>query len=244
MKLNRLCKGSIPVVVVSALGALLGCGGADTPPAAPLLRDAEPVETRRPAMSAQAEIGAMNEEKVQAAFERASHRLAGCYEKGVQRIPYLGGEIRFKVRVTEEGKARWAFVKDSTLGDRETEACMLEVLKKTRWPKPVGGEGLAENSFTFEPSSDERPPVPWTPDKLGTPYKKAQPALESCRSQAGASQLKATLYIDTDGKPLGVGVSSADERGEDAAECVAGALREVTFPSPGSYASKVSVDID
>ncbi|AUX41527.1 hypothetical protein SOCE26_029470 [Sorangium cellulosum] len=244
MKFIRFFKGSIPLVALTALVALVGCGGADPAPQAPVMRDDGPREASRPSMSSSAEIGAMNEEKVQAAFERASHRLSRCYEKGVRRIPYLGGEIRFKVRVTEEGAARWAFVKESTLGDRETEACMLGVLKATRWPKPVGGEGLAENSFTFEPSSDERPPVPWTPDQLGTPYKKAQPALESCRSQAGASQLKATLYIDTDGKPLAVGVSSADERGEDAAECVAGALRDITFPSPGSYASKVSVDID
>ncbi|MGK3995217.1 AgmX/PglI C-terminal domain-containing protein [Sorangium sp. So ce1024] len=244
MNFTRFLRGSIPLVAVSSLVSVLGCGGAEPAPAAPEMLDAAPVTESRPSMSSRSEIGGMNEEKVQAAFQRASHRLSRCYERGVQRIPYLGGEIRFKVRVTEEGTARWAFVKDSTLGDRETEACMLKVLKATRWPKPVGGEGLAENSFTFEPSSDERPPVPWTPDQLGTPYKKARPALESCRSQAGASQLKATLYIDTNGKPLSVGVSSADERGEDAAECVAGALREITFPSPGSYASKVSVDID
>ncbi|WP_437970399.1 AgmX/PglI C-terminal domain-containing protein [Sorangium sp. So ce260] len=244
MKFIVLLRGTVPLVAVSALAALPGCGGADSTPAAPVMLDAEPVQTSRPTMSSRSEIGGMNEEKVQAAFERASPRLSRCYQKGVERIPYLGGEIRFKVRVTEEGTVRWAFVKDSTLGDRETETCMLSVLKATRWPKPVGGEGLAENSFTFEPSSDERPPVPWTPDQLGTPYKKARPALESCRSQAGGSQLKATLYIDTDGKPLSVGVSSADERGEEAAECVAGALRDITFPSPGSYASKVSVDID
>ncbi|WP_438019710.1 AgmX/PglI C-terminal domain-containing protein [Sorangium sp. So ce315] len=244
MKFTRFLRGSITLLAVSSLVSVLGCGGAEPAPAAPEMLDAAPVTESRPSMSSRSEIGGMNEEKVQAAFQRASHRLSRCYERGVQRIPYLGGEIRFKVRVTEDGTARWAFVKDSTLGDRETEACMLKVLKAARWPKPVGGEGLAENSFTFEPSSDERPPVPWTPDQLGTPYKKARPALESCRSQAGASQLKATLYIDTNGRPLSVGVSSADERGEDAAECVAGALREITFPSPGSYASKVSVDID
>ncbi|AUX31142.1 MULTISPECIES: AgmX/PglI C-terminal domain-containing protein [Sorangium] len=244
MKSFVLLRGTVTLVAVSAFAALPGCGGAEPTPAAPVMRDAEPVEASRPTMSSRSEIGGMNEEKVQAAFERASLRLSRCYQKGVERIPYLGGEIRFKVRVTEEGTARWAFVKDSTLGDRETEACMLKVLKATKWPKPVGGEGLAENSFTFEPSSDERPPVPWTPDQLGTPYKKARPALASCRSQAGGTQLKATLYIDTDGRPLSVGVSSADERGEEAAECVAGALREITFPSPGSYASKVSVDID
>ncbi|WP_437717571.1 AgmX/PglI C-terminal domain-containing protein [Sorangium sp. So ce448] len=244
MKFTRLLRGTITVVALSTFAAQLGCGGAAPTSVAPVMVDAEPVETSGPKMSSGSEIGGMNEEKVQAAFERASSRLSRCYQKGVQRIPYLGGEIRFKVRVTEEGTARWAFVKDSNLGDRETEACMLSVLKATRWPKPVGGEGLAENSFTFEPSSDERLPVPWTPDQLGTPYKKARPALASCRSQAGASQIKATLYIDTDGKPLSVGVSSNDERGEEAAECVAGALREITFPSPGSYASKVSVDIN
>ncbi len=244
MKFIGLLRDTVPLVAVSAFAALPGCGGADPTPATPVMRDAEPIETSRATMNSRSEIGGMNEEKVQAAFERAAPRLSRCYQRGVQRLPYLGGEIRFKVRVTEEGAARWAFVKDSTLGDRETETCMLGVLKATRWPKPVGGEGLAENSFTFEPSSDERPPVPWTPDQLGTPYKKAQPALNSCRSQAGGTQLKATLYIDTDGKPLSVGVSSADERGEEAAECVAGALREITFPSPGSYASKVSVDID
>ncbi|WP_437908979.1 AgmX/PglI C-terminal domain-containing protein [Sorangium sp. So ce327] len=244
MKFTRLLRGTITVVALSTFAAQLGCGGAAPTSVAPVMVDAEPVETSGPKMSSGSEIGGMNEEKVQAAFERVSPRLSRCYQKGVQRIPYLGGEIRFKVRVTEEGTARWAFVKDSNLGDRETEACMLSVLKATRWPKPVGGEGLAENSFTFEPSSDERLPVPWTPDQLGTPYKKARPALASCRSQAGASQIKATLYIDTDGKPLSVGVSSNDERGEEAAECVAGALREITFPSPGSYASKVSVDID
>lgn len=244
MKRIRLLKTSLVLIALPATAALVGCGGAEPAPAAPLVREAEPVEEQRPAMSARGEIGGMNEEKVQAAFQRASYKLRRCYEKGVQRIPYLGGEIRFKVRVTEEGTARWAFVKESTLGDRETEACMLDVLKKTKWPKPVGGEGLAENSFIFEPSSDERPPVPWTPEQLGTPYKKARPVLESCRSRAGASQLTATMYIDTNGKPLSVGVSSADERGEDAAECIADALREITFPSPGSYASKVSVNID
>ena len=41
-----------------------------------------------------------------------------------------------------------------------------------------------------------------------------------------------------------VGVASADEKGEAAVSCVIGALQSITFPSPGSYASKVSVTIE
>lgn len=244
MNSQRLFRGSGFTAALLTVVASLGCGGAEPAPATSLQPEIEPPEREAAPINARSEIGGMDERKVQETFQRVSPKLSNCYAKGVARIPYLGGEILFKLRITEQGKVRWAFVKDSTLGDRETEVCMLEVLKATRWPKPLGGEGLAENSFTFEPSNDERPPVEWTPDQLGKPFKKARPALESCRSQAGGTQLKATLYIDTDGKPVSVGVSSADERGESAAECIADALREVTFPSPGSYASKVSVSID
>jgi hypothetical protein len=160
-------------------------------------------------------------------------------------VPYLAGEIRLSVRVTIEGTVRWAYVKDSTLGDRETETCMLAVLKGTTWPKPVGGgEGLAENTFTFEPNPEERPPVAWAPEQLGKASGEVMSSLSSCRQSAGTGALKATLYVDPDGKLVSAGVSGSDERAEAAAQCVVDALREVKFPSPGSYDAKVSVGGD
>src|SRR5262249_36910402 len=95
----------------------------------------------------------------------------------------------------------------------------------------------------FDPSGEERPPVPWSPDQLGAPFKKARPALKDCVKSAGTGPMKATLYVDTDGKPQSVGVSVSDEKGEAAVACVIDVLKGTTFPSPGSYASKVSVDI-
>jgi hypothetical protein len=239
---NHAPRAVVATWLVAALAA--GCGSAEPTPATPADDAAStPASPAGNGMGVQSEIGALDEQKVQQTFSRASQQLSRCFAKGVQRIPYMGGEIRFKVRVKEDGAARWAYVKDSTLGDHDTEACMVEALRSTSWPAPVGGEGLAENSFTFEPSSDERPPVAWTPEQLGKPYKQAQRALAACRRKA-QSPLKATLYIDTDGKPLSVGVSTADERGDHAIPCVIEALRELTFPSPGSYASKVSIEID
>jgi hypothetical protein len=194
--------------------------------------------------SAESEIGGLDDAKVKQTFEHLSSRLTGCYAAGAQRLPYLGGDVRFVVRIARDGSVRWAYVRDSTLGDRDTEVCMLGVLKAASWPKPLGGEGLAENSFAFEPGNEERPPVAWSPEQLGPALRSARSALSQCRKKAGAKSIKATLYVETDGKATSVGVASADEKGEAAAPCVVEALKGLKFPSPGSYASKVSVTLE
>ena len=121
---------------------------------------------------------------------------------------------------------------------------MLDVLKGTSWPKPVGGEGLVESPFTFNPSGDEKPPVDWTPDKLGPAFRSAKYKLVQCRKKAGTKRLTATLYVDTDGKASAVGVGSDDEKGEAAVDCVIATLKALKFKKPGDTASKVSVVID
>lgn len=228
----------------AAVIGLSACGGSEPPPETPKAEAQQDEGRRRGGPSVESEIGALDEGKVKQTFQRSAEKLSACFARGAQKLPYMAGEVRFVVRVTKEGGARWAYVKESSLGDRDTESCMLAVLKSATWPKPEGGEGLAENSFTFEPGGDERPPVSWSPEQLGAPYKNAKGTLSQCRQKAGTKALKATFYVDTDGKPAAIGVSSADERGEEAVACVIDALSGLKFPSPGSYASKVSVTID
>lgn len=228
-----------------ALAALSGCGGSPPPVEAAPVVEAPSAERRAgPSLSVQTEVGALDEEGTQRAFKRVSKSLVRCFSTAQKRVPYLGGDIRLVVRVAVDGTARWVYVKDSTLGDRETEDCMVAKLKSSQWPKPVGGEGLAENVFTFEVDSDERPPVAWEPSEVSDALEETQQTLSACRTDTGTGPLKATLYVDTDGKPVSVGVSGSDEHGEEAAQCVVDALRGVTFPSPGSYDAKVSITIE
>ena len=142
----------------------------------------------------------MNEEATAKAFDAVKPKLLSCYEKGLARIAYLAGEVHFLVRVTEAGKTRWAFMKESTLGDRDAELCMIEVVKKIAWPKPLGGEGLAEYTLPFEPPPDERQAVQWTTSRLGPVHHAAKSALAKCKATAGTAALSATLYVETDGK--------------------------------------------
>ena len=234
-------------MVWAGLAALLvlGCGSAP-PPEATSPDGAGDDGGRRPGgPSVSAEIGALDEGKTEETFKRAMPKLDACFQKGAQRLPYLAGTVSFYVRVAGDGSARYVVLKDSTLGDRATEECMVGVLRSASWPRPEGGdEGEARNEFTFDPGDGERPPVQWSPEQLGPNWDKARPALSRCRKDAGTGPLKATLYVDTDGKPAAIGVSTEDEKGEAAVACVVDTLKGTTFASPGSWASKVSVVID
>lgn len=228
--------------MVVGLGA---CGGEAPPAEVPKVETQPDSGPRRAALpSIEAELGALDQGKVKAAFQKSQDRLMACYTQGAQRLAYLSGEVKFFVRVGRDGSARRAYLEESTLGDRATERCMLEVLKGVTWPRPEGGEGEARNSLSFSPGDDERMPVAWSAEQLGAPYKNARTKLQQCRKSAGAKPLKATFYVETDGKPAAVGVAVADERGEEAVDCVVAALSSIKFPSPGSFASKVTVTIE
>lgn len=237
---------SSSIVVAVALG-VVGCGSAppqaDTPPT-PEPTDEPQRHGNLPSVSS--EVGALDREKTEAAWRAANTKLNACFEKGLARVPYLAGRASFTVRVAKDGSTRYAFLKDSTLGDRETEACMLDVLAGVRWPRPVGGEeGIAEQSdLEFDPGGDERPPVDWSPEQLGKDFAKVRGALAKCRSSAGTGPLKVTLYVETDGRPKSVGVATSDEKGRAAVQCVADTLNAAKFPSPGSWAAKVTVTVD
>lgn len=233
-------------ILAAAAPAAAGCGGSQEAIKEPVNEPTSDGGPRRSSLGVSAEIGALDEGQVKQAFKKASPKIEKCYVDGTQRVPYLAGEVRIKVRVTREGRARWLYVMDSTLGDRVTEDCMLGALKGITWPSPVDGEeGFADSGFSFAPGGDERMPVDWTPEQLGAPYvKEAKPKLAKCRTEAGAGPLKATLYVDTDGKAGAVGVSASDEKGEGAVRCVVDTLSAIKFPSPGSFASKVTVTIE
>jgi len=229
--------------------SLIACGGSPPPDAETPTQEGEAgsaaSHSRPSGIGVESEVGALDERKVKETFERVSPKLIACFHKGAEKIPFLAGEVRFLIRVAPDGRARWAYPKDSTLGDRDTEQCMLSELKAATWPKPVGGqEGLAENGFSFDPGDGERPPVAWSPEQLGKPLEQARAALSRCRTGAGTGPLKVTLYVQTDGRPISVGASASDEKAESAISCVVDTLKAVKFPSPGSYASKVTLQID
>lgn len=228
-----------------SLCALSACGGSEPSPKTPKLNDGAPTAEADDlhGVRTSSEIGGMNEDEVDAVFKKSLPTLEKCLNKGAARVEFLSGSVSFFLKVGSAGKVDQAYLEHSTLGDRETEKCMLSALKSRTWPKPVGGEhGLAKKSFDFDSPNDVRPPMDWDPEQAKGALKKLGDKLNECRGNA-SGPFEATAYVSTEGSVITASVTPPNEAGEAAVDCLVDALREASFPSPGSWPAKITFSL-
>lgn len=230
----------LTVLLLSCGSSSGGSPGPAPPPVDSYAGNQRPYATGIKTMS---EIGGMNEERVDKTFKKALGSLQACLETGAQRLEFLGGSVAFFLKIGNSGRLSHAHLDRSTLGDRDTEKCMLLALASRTWPKPVGGEqGLARKSFDFDPPNDVRPPIDWDPAQARPGLQEIDPQISGCKAGRRGS-FEATLYVAPDGSVLSAGVTPPDERGEAAVDCLVGALRSARFASPGSWPAKVTLSL-
>ena len=233
----------IRLPVLFYLPLLMACGSKPTHVATPThtTQPAHPREETQLAVSS--EIGALNEDAVNRVFEKAQHGLMSCVKKGASHVELLSGDIAIYVGINQTGQAEDARLERSTLGDRDTEACMIQVLRGRTWPKPVGGrKGQVRKSFSFDMPNDARPPVEWTADDIEDTLKKLKKHVEACTG-GGSGTYQITAYIDTRGSAISVGVAPPDTVGESKIDCLVTLVKGAKFKSPGSYPAKVSFEL-
>lgn len=232
----RFSMAFAPLVILLLAGA---CGGKQIEPKKPGYEIDDEKESDS-GMTMMQEFGGMNEEKVQKTIERIFPELSSCLMDGYQRVEFLGGEVAFLVKVNMKGEAEAAHAERSTLGDFQAEQCMLDKIRVTKWPKPVGGKiGLARTSIAFDPPSDVRAPVAWEESDIQTFLASSRDELRSC---GRGGPFKITVYVGTRGNVLSAGVAHADDHADSTAACLVGAVQNLNFPSPGSWPAKVSFD--
>ena len=228
----------VPIAAL-LLTVIAACGGNEPVAQAP----APPSHHDRAApgqVTASAEIGGLNEEEVDKTFRAALTGFQRCLDDGSKRVEFLGGSVSFFVKLDSAGRVEHAHLEKSTIGDRETEKCMLDRLRDKRWPKPVGGlHGLARKAFDFDPPNDVRKPASWDGDRVSPVVSKLSSKLNGCKKGARGS-FEATLYVATDGSVLAAGVTPPDEAGDAAVDCLVDTLKGATWPSPGSWPAIVS----
>lgn len=235
-----IIRSSLVLAALAALVPLLVACGRPAPKAAPapIAKAASaPAAPASESSGVEGEIGGLNEEAVEGAF--TSLGVPECLMQGSQRLREIGGSFKLKVRIDRKGAARWAYLSQSTLGDRETEKCVLERARAKAWPKPVGGEGIAEKAFEMDPRAT---PTPLGEKDLGQELDRARAATASCR-RASPGTFFATVYLRYSGQVFAAGVSPPNEKGEEAADCVVEALRKAKFHPTGRKAAKVSFEI-
>ena len=225
------------VAVVAVVAALLPACAPALPP--PVIRDAAPIAEKvdRGPTSVESEIGGLNEEAMDRAF--ASLEVQRCLSEGSSRLSAIGGEFKLRLRINRDGGARWAYVSESTLGDRATEKCLLDLVREKSWPKPLGGEGLAEKAYAIDAPTA---PIVLEEKRMKVDVARARAAASRCRHGVAGSFF-ATVHVRPDGHIAAAGVAPPSERGEDVADCVVDAIRKLRFRPSAPRAAKMSFEI-
>jgi len=227
---------------------LASCSGNPKPAPPPEPTDtAQEVRVDPPALVVESEVGALDKDAIKEAFGAATPELEACVAKGRRdKQPLLGGTIEAFLQIDGNGKAQIGYLTQSTLGDHTTEACIVNALKARTWPKPQGGK-VGETRQQLELGEpDTRSPVPWSDTDLGKGFVLIDKSLRQCRRKAGAGPMEVTFYVEPtkdgfSGRAKTAGVSMDDEKGLKAIDCLVKTLLGGHYPSPGSYAAKVSV---
>ena len=213
------------------------------------------------------ELGSIDDGAIQAVFIKIGDQLEVCHAQGRARVGVLAGDVTVFMRIDAQGHARYDYLQASTLGDRDTEKCILDLLIQTPWPAPVGGEAEVTHNFGWSAGS-EKPPLLWESNKVTDAIDastSAKHSLDQCKRSVNAMQL--TGYVSagapsssaaptkktkaksrkksgkSKGQKLGhfraLGAASSTKDVADQIDCVIGALKDLPLPSPGSSTAKI-----
>jgi hypothetical protein len=268
MTMNR----SLPVLLVAFA---IGCGSAPPPPPEPPKTDDDSANKRPtgPTPQVEQELGSIDQRAVERKFGALQGEFEKCHQQGRDRVEYLSGDVKIFMRVGKDGKVRYSYFEESTLGDRDTEKCILDVLGRAVWPQPQGGEAEVRNGFGWGPGG-ERAPTPWGPEKVMGALDDAKDVkkdVQKCKAGVKGDFI-VTAYVENDdsatddkppaskpanggkkhGKKAGkehggkfktIGIIPPNKDGADKVDCIVDALKPLKLPTPGSYAAKVTFPI-
>lgn len=226
---TRVALASLPLL------ALVACAAAPAPVAPPA---PEPKADRGP-VSMESEIGGMNQEAVEKRFTSLSQPILECVAEGAGRVKEMGGHFALSLRIDRDGHVKTAFLNESTLGDRATELCVLDVARKADWPKPLGGEGLAQRAFDVDAGVE---PIAWKPEKIRGALRPLADKVAHCR-RGISGRFVTTAYVKPNGSVAAVGVAPPAAEHDDAVECMVAAVKKAKFGSPGRRAAKVTFEL-
>jgi hypothetical protein len=177
-------------------------------------------------------------------FEKLLPTWTACYEKAHAANEALGGSLTLTLRTNRDGSVKWVFVKDSDLGDRAIERCVVESVRAANWGEPVDAKEGEIRGKTVGWKNDEDEPVAVDAGRVQPAIDKLRGKISACRADAGAKgKIRATFYVGPKGKPLSVGFAVDDATGEAAADCLQHVLMGATYVNPSQQVTKTTVEL-
>lgn len=232
------------LALVALLIAAVGCGGAEPEPQVEQVDSAATSGSETPAqedrgMQVEGILGKIPESRIEDAMTSKLPAFQRCFFDGMAEVELLAGHFKFYFRVGLDGRVEYVHPRGSSVGHRATELCLLDIAKRTRFPKPQGG-GAAEFVWGFEIDAPGgvRAPVSWDEERVLGAVRAARSSLEPCG--LGDARYTVTVYIAPGGSVQAAGAAADSQAAADKIDCVLSAVKSWPMPDPGSYPAKVS----
>jgi hypothetical protein len=191
-------------------------------------------------------LGSLSDEEVSGPFQRRWDDITQCYQVAKDKLWYLGGKVELKVRVAKSGEPKAVYVSASTVGNYETERCILGVARDLHFSKPHGGP---EAEFTYPIEFRGKSAVQtWEEGRVAPHLKKprARKDVSDCRKQATGglpSALMMTVYVAPGGKITSAGLSADAPLDEQLATCLVGKTKSWKLDDPLGKIAKCTVGV-
>lgn len=96
--------------------------------------------------------GKLEAAAIKAVMNKNASGFKYCYERSLAKNPSLQGKVTISFTIGTKGTVTRAEVKGTSLDDAEVEKCILNRMKKLRFPKPKGGAVKVSYPLIFKPS--------------------------------------------------------------------------------------------
>ncbi len=216
MNLHALASG----LSLVTLASLAGCGGAPPPKVEEPAKEESHERKAGPNLQMSQELGSIDQRAVEKTFAGlVSGPLEKCHTQGRDRVELLTGDVKVFLRVDGNGRVKYGFFEDSTLGDRDTEKCIMQVFSSTSWPKPEGGEAEVRSGFGWGPGG-EREPTAWSSDKVTTALmesKHVRKDVDKCKGSV-KGDFRVTAYVEPGAPEHAESADPSDRKAKPAAK--------------------------
>lgn len=236
--------GAVRGIVVLTLALAAGCGGASTPdettPTARRTDRRHDDEEAASGVSVTGLMGTISQDAVRHALEPRMNDFARCFSNRMGEVEFLSGDITMAFRIDLAGHVLWVYPSASTIGDHDTESCILDVARRARFSPPRGGEAEFTWGFGLDAADDIRLPTSWPETHVAAVVDANRGSLGSCGRSTG---FRITAYVAPGGAVMAAGGTTPDADSLSALSCVVSAVRSWPMPDPGSYAAKVTFSL-
>jgi hypothetical protein len=231
-------KRTMQLLWCASLGLACGSHGSAAPaPGAQSSGEEAPARAAADELSVVGLRGTLSQNEIQGALEPRMLKFAQCVQRRSEQLDVISGGMALEFHVALDGKVGSVYPRESSLGDREAERCVLALAQATRFPAPHGGEADFSWSFEVPPDDSVREPVALSAEDVAGVIVQNRALIDAT---CGTGSYLVTAYIDPSGKVAAVGAAARDAPSALNLDCVTEAIENFVFASPGSYVAKVT----